>query len=90
MKHRPLQLPIALLLLPLLTLAASCSTAPRSLVVDVPRLPLPQEARQPAPPVLCQPSCSTGLASLLNSLQRSPTIAAAPASPASASGRLTP
>lgn len=75
-----------LLLLPLLlTLLAGCETVPRTLPVDAPRLPLPQEARQPPAPTLCQPNCSTGLARLLDSLQPSPTNVAGPGLRASGS-----
>ena len=82
--RKPLPL-IVLLPMLLLVLLSGCATAPRTLVVDAPRLPLPAEARQPPPEPLCQPSCSAKLASLLDAMQPSPTTAAGPAQPASGS-----
>ena len=73
----------ALLLLLLLLLFAGCST-PRLVPVVQPAPPLPKEARQPAPPPLCQPSCSDGLLRLLESWQRPPTSEEQPGTPASA------
>ncbi len=75
-----------LLPLLLLTLCAGCAhESPR--VVQPPRLPLPQEARQPKVDPMCVPSCSAGLVKLLDSLQPSPTNGEGPAQPASGSAK---
>ena len=74
------------LLLPL-TLCAGCATEPRVLAQPAPRLPLPQEARQPPVDPMCQPTCSDGLARLLDGLLPLPTSAAGPAPSASSSAR---
>lgn len=83
MKQRMLPNLTGPVLLLLLTLCAGCSPAP--LVVPAQRQPLPPEARQPPPPEICQPTCSAGLARLLDSLLRSPTPGAAQLGPASGS-----
>ena len=83
MKHEiPLSLN-ALGLTLLLMLCAGCAPAP--LVVPAQRLPLPPEARQPPTPEICQPTCSAGLARLLERLLRSPTPGAGQGGPASGS-----
>lgn len=51
-----------------LALLAGCWSATAPLSVAVPPPPLPQQARQPAPPPLCNPTCSAGLETLLDSL----------------------
>lgn len=58
----------------LLSLLAACQTpsepSPPSVTPER-RLPaLPPAARQPEPPALCSPSCSAGLMTLRESLQR--------------------
>lgn len=59
----------ALLPLLLLTLCAGCACdSPR--IVQAPRLPLPLEARQPKVDLMCVPSCSEKLATLLNAMQK--------------------
>ena len=83
MKPRTLPSWIAPALTLLLTLCAGCAPAP--LVVPAQRQPLPPEARQPPPPEICQPTCSVGLARLLDSLLRSPTPGAGQGGPASGS-----
>jgi len=76
--------PTAPLLIALALLLSGCSNVLRKPPAQ-PHVPaLPQVARQPAPPPLCQPTCSEGLAKLLDSLQPSPTSAAQPGQPASA------
>ena len=82
--NRPRRL-TALLLPLLLMLLAGCETVPRTLPVDAPRLPLPQEAKQPPVDPLCQPSCSAKLASLLDAMQPSQTNVAGPGLRASGS-----
>ena len=63
MKARKTWKGLALLLLPLLTLASGCATnSPPSVAVDSPRIPpLPEAARQPTPPKECSPTCSEAL-----------------------------
>jgi len=56
----------SVIVLPLLLLAVGCATQPEPLppepvLIQAPRLPLPPEARQPAPPPICLPSCLQGL-----------------------------
>lgn len=66
-------------------LLAGCWNATAPLAVAVPPPPLPQEARQPASPPLCSPTCSAGLAKLLDSLLQPPTgpgLRVPPAKPA--------
>ena len=83
-RNKPKRRALALMLL--LMLCAGCASAPqRTVVVPAPVLPLPQEARQPPTPGICQPTCSEGLGKLLDNLLPSPTPAASPARPASAS-----
>ena len=79
-----------MLLVPVLLLT-SCASAPKlsppnapPLVTKPPEIPaLPQEARQPATPELCSPTCSAGLRRRLESLLQSLTRAVRPARPAS-------
>lgn len=68
-------------LISLVLLLTGCAGAPLALEpVPAPAIPpLPQSARQPAPAEICTPTCSAGLARLLDSLLPSPTSAAEPA-----------
>lgn len=68
------------MLMPLLWLCG-CASAPQ-LPLAVP--PLPQEARQPATPSECSPTCSIGLTRERESWLTTPTAPASPALPASA------
>lgn len=80
---KPLNVTVLPLLL-LLTLCAGCAfDSPR--IVQSPRLPLPQEARQPKPDPMCVPSCSEGLERLLDGLLPLPTNGGGLAQPASGS-----
>lgn len=84
----PRKLPPAIgLMLPLLAMLCSgcASVLPKQVPVVVQRLPLPAQARQPEPEQICVPTCSAGLAKLLDELLQPQTSAAPPASPASAS-----
>lgn len=78
------------LLLPtmLLLLISACATDSSRLVVPpAPRPPLPPlpiQAHQPIPPLLCRGGCSSGLTTLRDSLQPTPTSSEAPWTPASA------
>ena len=82
----PQRLPPAarwLIVMLLLLLLAGCASAPLQLPAPAPLIPpLPQEARQPDPPPICQPTCSAGLARLLDSLLQPPTPPASQGSPA--------
>ncbi len=70
-------------LLPMVLLTGCVATSPRSLpTLNVPALRL--EARQPATPSICLPTCSAGLTSARESWRRSLTSAVSPASSASA------
>lgn len=70
-------------LLLLLLLTACADRSPRSsLVFAIP--PLRPEARQPATPSICSPTCSAGLMRERESWQRSLTSEASPASSANA------
>lgn len=72
-----------MLLLPMALLTACASKSPRSSpMFGVPALP--QEARQPATPSICLPTCSAGLMKRRESWQRSLTTGASPASSVSA------
>lgn len=75
----------ALLLLTVLCVGCASVTPPLVLPAQVP--PLPQAARQPPLPPICVPTCSDGLARLLDSLLPPPTSAVPPAAPASAATR---
>lgn len=67
----------------LLLLTACADRSPRSSrMLDVP--PLRPEARQPATPSICLPTCSAGLTRERESWQRSLTSDASPASSANA------
>ncbi len=71
-----------MLLLPMVLLTGCASRSPRSLpTLDVPALR--PEARQPATPSICLPTCSAGLTSARESWRRSLTSEASPASSAS-------
>ncbi|AJY21546.1 putative gp23 [Burkholderia ambifaria AMMD] len=73
----------AKLLLPMALLTACASKSPHSSPTsDVPALR--PEARQPATPSICSPTCSAGLTKLRESWQRSLTSAVLPAGSASA------
>lgn len=73
---------LALMLLPLAALLTGCATRPPQSVL--PQMPaLPPEARQPAVPAWCSPTCSAALQAELQSWQRRlmrPTLPALPAS----------
>lgn len=78
------------LMLATLTLSAlltACASEPQPpMPVACPTIPpLSPQARQPAVPEICQPTCSEGLARLLSTLQPSPTSPTAPASTPSSS-----
>ncbi len=70
----------ALMLMPLLLLLTACANnSPRT--SSVPAIPpLPPEARQPATPSICLPTCSAGLTKLRESWQKSLTTEVSPAS----------
>ncbi|AWD90836.1 Rz-like spanin [Burkholderia phage vB_BmuP_KL4] len=72
------------MLLPLLLLLTACaSKSPRS--SSAPTIqPLRPEARQPATPSICSPTCSAGLTKLRESWRNTLTVPASPASSASA------
>ncbi len=71
-----------MLLLPVLLLTGCASRSPHS--SPMPGVPaLRPEARQPATPSICSPTCSAGLTSVRESWQRSLTSGASPASSAS-------
>ncbi|MDR8786728.1 hypothetical protein FEP82_04705 [Burkholderia multivorans] len=73
----------AMLLLPMLLLMACASKSPRS--SPTPGMPgLRPEARQPAAPLICLPTCSAGLTKQRESWRESLTSAVSPASTASA------
>ncbi len=73
----------AMLLLPMALLTACASKSPHSSPMsDVPALR--PEARQPATPSICSPTCSAGLTKLRESWRESLTNAASPANSASA------
>lgn len=78
----------ALMPLPLLLLLTACaSKLPcSSLAPAIP--PLPPEARQPAMPSICSPTCSAGLTRERESWRRSLTSGASPAN--SAKPTMTP
>ncbi|AFQ50460.1 hypothetical protein GEM_4070 [Burkholderia cepacia GG4] len=68
-----------LVLLPMVLLTSCVSKSPcLSPMFEVPALP--PEARQPATPSICLPTCSAGLMKRRESWQRSLTIGASPAS----------
>lgn len=72
-----------MLLLPMVLLTACASRSPR--LLPMPGVPaLPPEARQPATPSICLPTCSAGLMRLRESSRESLTSAVSPASSASA------
>ena len=81
-------LPLPRLMLPLLLMLVSgCAqlSPPPAAVVPPPRVPpLPAEARQPAPPPICSPTCSAGLTRLRTELLGTLTHPASPGAPASA------
>ena len=74
---------LALMLPACLALLSACSTVPAVPAQQAVIPPLPAQARQPAPPSWCQPSCSAGLSRLQESWQTQPTEPASPALPAS-------
>ena len=76
--------PARLLMLALLTLQlAGCATVPTS--SPAPAIPpLPEAARQPAPPAWCSPTCSAGWRSEVERLLQLSTPLASPERPASA------
>ena len=76
--------PLALMLPACLALLSACSTAPVVPAQQALIPPLPVQARQPAPPTWCRPTCSAGLSQLLDSWPTPPTRPASPAKPASA------
>ncbi len=70
------------LALPLLVLLSACGSGPRQ--PSFPRVPpLPLEARQPAIPSECLPTCLDALMSARESWLNTPTVPASPALPAS-------
>ncbi len=77
-------LPRSRMLLLLALQLAACSSASISSSQPPAIPPLPPEARQPATPSICLPTCSAALAKRRESWQRSLTNAALPASSASA------
>lgn len=74
--------PIALLLM---LLCAGCSTVSPPLIVQPKQRELPAEARQPPQEPECVPTCLAGWERSVDDMLRSPTPAAPPAAPASAS-----
>ncbi len=68
----------------LLLSACASKSPPLPVVVQPPNIPpLPAVAQQPPPPPICRPTCSAGLATLLESWLPPLTPPAPPASPAS-------
>lgn len=81
MKPGPKWQPPALTLIACALLLSGCAAPkpPPPVVVTPPRIPpLPQEAKQPEPPPICRPTCSSGLAKLLESWLNSRTSPASP------------
>lgn len=83
--RKPLRL--GLMLLPLAMLLASCGTdspllQPPAVVQPAIIPPLPETARQPSPPPICSPTCSSGYRKLLDQLLSPPINLASPGTPA--------
>ncbi len=76
------ELPRSRMLLLLVLPLAACSSVSTSSSQPPAIPPLPPEARQPATPSICLPTCSAGLMKLRESWQKSLTSAASPASSA--------
>ncbi len=77
---RPRSQMLLLLVLPL----AACSSASTSSSQPLAIPPLPPEARQPAAPSICLPTCSAALTSARATWQSTLTVPASPASSVSA------
>ncbi len=76
MMQRSWQMLLSLMLLALVQSVAGCSSVPTrwlpSQQAAIP--PLPSEARQEPTPLICSPTCSTGLASELKNLRELQTV----------------